>query len=114
MYLPALSAGVSADEFWEMSAKEISSRIKADGMRRISEYELFDRMLCRMAYNVGQLVAVGVNAPKKYPQSFGEAFPKSDGDSEGIPVEDWERSKRHMAEYARATKGRCRHGNGNG
>ena len=70
-------------------------------------------MLCRMAYNVGQLVAVGVNAPKKYPQSFGEAFPKADGNSEGIPVEDWELSKRHMAEFARATKGRCKHGNGN-
>ena len=106
MYLPALGAGISTEEFWGMSAREISCKIKADGIRRRDEFTLLDRALCAMAYSLGQLVAVGVNAPKKYPKSFSEAFPADSGIKEGIPVEDWERSKRNMEEYARATKGR--------
>ena len=61
------------------------------------------------SYSIGQLVAIGVNAPKQYPHSIEKAFPKlygRDNRSEGIPVSDWELSKQNMAEYAAATKGR--------
>ena len=65
-------------------------------------------MMCAFAYNIGQLVAIGVNAPRQYPHSIEKAFPKLYGrdNSEGIPVSDWELSKQNMAEYAAATKGR--------
>lgn len=65
-------------------------------------------MMCAFAYSIGQLVAIGVNAPRQYPQSIEKAFPKLYGrdKSEGIPVSDWELSKQNMAEYAEATKGR--------
>ena len=65
-------------------------------------------MMCAFAYNIGQLVAIGVNAPKQYPHSIEKAFLKLYGrdKSEGIPVSDWELSKQNMAEYAAATKGR--------
>ena len=64
--------------------------------------------MCAFAYNIGQLVAIGVNAPRQYPHSIEKAFPKLYGcdKSEGIPVSDWEVSKQNMAEYAAATKGR--------
>ncbi len=64
--------------------------------------------MCAFAYSIGQLVAIGVNAPRQYPHSIEKAFPKLDGrdNSEGIPVSDWELSKQNMAEYAAATKGR--------
>lgn len=64
--------------------------------------------MCAFAYSIGQLVAIGVNAPRQYPRSIEKAFPKLYGrdKSEGIPVSDWELSKQNMAEYAAATKGR--------
>ena len=64
--------------------------------------------MCAFAYSIGQLVAIGVNAPRQYPHSIETAFPKLYGrdKSKGIPVSDWEVSKQNMAEYAAATKGR--------
>ena len=96
LYRPALTAGITHKDFWDLSVREITQAIQAKNEYDKAHTELNERLMCAFAYSIGQLVAIGVNAPKLYGRDK----------SEGIPVSDWELSKQNMAEYAAATKGR--------
>ncbi len=76
-----------------------------------NEREHSDRMACLIAYKTAELMAVGVNNPRAFPDSVKKAFPIVFGEntaiSGGIPIEEWQRSKEQMQEYQKAYRKGC-------
>lgn len=92
-----------------MSLAEITKYIAAKRECIINEKKNADRMACFIAYKTAELMAVGVNNPKAFPDNVGKAFPFIFGEnvatSCGVPVSDWQRSKEQMQEYQKIQKG---------
>ena len=78
--------------------------------RRNTEDRFLQQLLCVVGYKTANLTAIGISEPRKFPRKVETAFPgvfgENSSSTQGIPVEDWERSKQSMDEYARLTKGR--------
>lgn len=93
LYPQALDAGLSPDEFWEMSIGEVEQVVNARLKRRQEQTKLQATML----WKLGNLIAFAAHDPKHYP-SLHEAFPGLFRAPKGQQT-DWRVIKSRMASY---------------
>lgn len=104
LYPQALDAGISPDEFWEMSISEVEQVINARLKRQQEQMKLQATML----WKLGNLIAFAAHDPKHYPPLH-EAFP-------GLfqpPQErqtDWRVIKARVASYTALKNARMKGG----
>lgn len=102
LYPQALGAGLSADEFWDMSIGEVEQIVNA----RLKRQQEQTKLQATMLWNLGNLIAFAAHDPKHYPPLH-EAFP-------GLfrpPQErqtDWRVMKARMTVYSVAKNAKMR------
>lgn len=100
-----MMAGISYTDFCQMSYGEIVSVVKAYTDREKRKSDAAVQTAAFSAYHGAYFSRVKAKA---FPRSVSRAFPSLFGRSEsgGISVENWQESKRAMARFAAAYKGK--------
>ena len=106
----AVVAGVSYNDFWNMTVRELYAVIKAhtDREKALIERKEKHELICAAysAYHAGLFSKIN---GKDFPRSLSEAFPNLFGGSErmrGIPVENWQEGKAEMMKIMNANNAR--------
>lgn len=82
--------------YWEMTYKEIKTAI--EGKQKSIKQDM--QIQANMIHQLGSLIGVAVNEPKKYPRTAKEAFPKLFDDAKPpTKQQDWQVMKARIEQY---------------
>lgn len=88
-----------ASEFWELTYGDIMESIEAYQRVKTAELTTMRNMWAMMDYRLANLIAIGFNEPKKFPQLLSDAYPfLKTPNKRGT----WQESKAEMAAIAAA------------
>lgn len=93
----AMENGVDAVSYWDMTYAEIMAAI--EGNQRKTKLEM--QIQASMIHQLGSLVGIAFNDPKKYPSSAKEVFPSlfEEEIEEEPKQQDWQVMKERIERY---------------
>jgi hypothetical protein len=87
---------VDAVFYWSMTYAEIKAAIEGNQKRTKQDMQIQANMI----HQLGSLIGVAVNEPKKYPRTTKEAFPKLFNDAKPpTKQQDWQVMKARIEQY---------------
>lgn len=95
MFPVALSCGIRASEYWELTYLEIMETIYA--YREQEKLEL--QKIATMDHRLSQLIAIGFNSPKDLPNIY-DAYPSLFEAPKQIEQDDWRVMKDRISAFA--------------